>query len=89
MKNIWIAVVSPENNYIWFYLAKKDVNKGRFISKTFDNFNRLNHHWPKILPNLNSYFGKVLRIQIGENFRSVVVQMVEFVKGFRDKSTFK
>ena len=62
--------------------------KGRCISKTFNNFNRLNHHWPKILPNLNSYFGKVVRIQIGENFRSAVVQTVEIVKGFWDKSTF-
>ena len=62
--------------------------KGRFISKTFNNFNRLNHHWPKILTNLNSYFSKVVKIQIGENFRSVVVQTIEIVKGFRDKSTF-
>ena len=69
---------------IWLKLTFK----GRVIAKTFNNFNRLNHHWPKILPNLNSYFGKVVRIQIGENFRSVVVQTVEIVKGFRDKSTF-
>ena len=62
--------------------------KGRFISKTFNNFNRLNHHWPKILPNLNSHYFTKVRIQIGENFRSVVVQTVEIVKGFQDKYTF-
>ena len=64
------------------YLQKSDIY-GRFEADL--NFV---HHWPKILPNLNSYFGKVVRIQIGENFRSVVVQTVEIVKGFRDKSTF-
>ena len=28
--------------------------KGSFISETFDKFDHLNHHWPKILTNLNS-----------------------------------
>ena len=58
------------------------------MSKTFNIFNRLNHHWSKILPNLNSYYFAKVRIQIGENFRSVVVQTVDIVKGFWDKSTF-
>ena len=32
------------------------VLKVAFISETFDNFDHLNHHWPKILANLNSFF---------------------------------
>ena len=41
------------------------AGKGRFISETFDNFDHLNYHWPKIPANLNSFFGKKERIKIG------------------------
>ena len=39
---------------LYFSLRKMSFFfKGSFISETFDNFDHLNHHWPKILANLN------------------------------------
>ena len=36
--------------------------KDSFISETFDNFDHLNHQWPKIPANLNSFLGPKERI---------------------------
>ena len=41
--------------------AELDTCKGSFISDTFDNFDHLNHHWPKIPANLNLTIGKFAR----------------------------
>ena len=70
------------------YLLYSVVFKGSFISETFGNFDDLNHHWPKIQANLNSFCNAKERIQIGWDFRPVVVQVIKIVKGFWDKATF-
>ena len=41
-----------------------NVCKGSFISETFDNFDHLNHHWPKIPANLNSFFGGQISLRL-------------------------
>ena len=69
----WI-ISTPSKNFI----------KGTFISETFDNYDRLNHHWPKIPANLNSFLERFSRW----NFRLVVVQVIKIVKGYWDKATF-
>ena len=41
------------------------TSKGRFISEIFNNFDHLNHYWPKIPAHLNSFLCAKERIQIG------------------------
>ena len=75
------------------------VIKGNFISKPFDHFSHLTHHWPKNLTKFEFCFSQAnltkeicprkSEFKFYQIFRPVVGQVTEMIKWFRNKITFK
>ena len=55
-------------------------SKGSFISETVDNFDHLNHHWPKIPANLNPFFARQRKNSNWLEFNGSILSKVSEIK---------